>query len=163
MVFKDLVKRLIEIYKQNSVTIDLKRKNMINKFVFFTEYLFKIGVSAYLFCALPLVIVPIYFYFVEGESVQILPLYFPGINETTLFGYAIHIVLHIIYLFFGWAGSAGSDFFFALLIINVPLMSNILKDNFDELNGMLKEKKIDTWTVRGKLVNIILIYGEMTE
>lgn len=163
MIFKDLVQRLVEIYKQNSYTNDVKRKNMIERFVFYTEYIFKVGVSAYTLCALILLLVPIYIYFVDGGRIVLFNFFFPGTDETTFLGCVINFVLQVLELFFGLVGSAGSDFFFAMLIINVPVMSNILKDNFYEMNEILKEKKIDKLKVHGKFLNIILIYREMAE
>lgn len=159
----ELVNKLVSIYKENSFTNDPNRCEMIKLFVFLTEYMFKIGISAYLFACVPLFLTNIYFYFIKGELNPLVPLFIPGIDSNTYHGYIIHYVFHTIVILLGFVGSTCSDFFFAMLIINVPVMSNILKDNFDELNASMAQKKLNASIVHGKFINILLIYREKSQ
>lgn len=105
---------------------------------------------------------PLYVYVTENELIPIVDLYLPGVDETTTAGYFAYLIFHMILTSFGFIGSCCSDFLFTMMIINVPFMANILSENFDELNEILRDKEHDRLHVKMKFRNILLIHKEYT-
>lgn len=99
----------------------------------------------------------------ERKMIVIVDLYLPGIDETTKTGYVIHFVFHIILNSCAFMGSTCSDFCFTMIITNVPLMANILNENIDELNEIIRDKNQDRFNAKMKFRNILLIHKEITE
>ncbi|XP_073843668.1 odorant receptor 67d-like [Musca autumnalis] len=91
----------------------------------------------YLILTLGLICLPVYYKYVRGESIEVIPLRLPGIDKNTAVGKIIYQTFHICCVCFGMFGNFVSDAFMVLLILQVPLMKTILKMKFDELDEVL--------------------------
>ena len=76
-----------KLYNAHAKTECHDRAEYFRKFALFTEYLFKC-LCIVLFSAIILYfLMPIYVYVVENKLIPLMPLYLPGIDETTISGY----------------------------------------------------------------------------
>lgn len=57
-------------------------------------------------------------------------------------------------------GSACTDFMFIMIIVNTPVLSNILTDEVQEINGFLRKEEVDVMAATGKFRNILLMHRE---
>lgn len=158
-----LVDKIIDVYRQNSHSNVHKRYMLMNRFCNHTEMIFKLGSALYSLSVISYFLYPIYIYVLDREYMVLLPLYLPGVNEQSISGYTVLITFHIFLLIFGFVGSCASDFLFTMIIINARVMSNILRDNVNELNEILATKNYEKVTMKMKLKNIFLIHQEMTK
>lgn len=153
--------KIIMIYEVNAKSKSRKRNIMLQKYSVITEYVFKVGFSLYCLSVLFYFIYPIYVYYEFNEIIPIVPLYLPEVDEQHLKGYIIHLVFHLICMIVTLLASAGSDFVFALIVLNIPIMSSILGDNVDELNRISGDEEPDTLMMKAQLRNILIMHQEM--
>lgn len=158
-----MINKIVDIYKQNSNTKAYKRYRMCRRFTLYTEYIFKIGMVLYFVSISTFYLYPLYVYVTENEVAMIVDLYLPGVDESTIAGLVTHIIFHIILTTAAFMGSTSSDFLFTMIIINVPLMANILSENIDELNEIVRVEKHDRHHAKMKFRNILLIHKDITE
>lgn len=152
-----------DIYKVNVKTKDPKRRNVFGQFGFYTEIVFKCGTFLYFLSILGYFVYPIYMYLFKNEIVSLMPIYIPGINEDTIAGFVSITCYHIILLLVAFVAASAVDFMFTMLIVNTPLMSDLIKMEVEQLNDALTSEKVDKLLVKFKLRNILLMHREMTE
>lgn len=155
--------KIIDIYKQNSDIKAHNRYRMCRRFTLYTEYIFKIGMVLYTFSVFTYYLYPIYVYVTEKRLLLIVDLYLPGVDESTTSGYAIYFCFHMILTSYAFLGSSCTDFLFTMIIVNVPFMANILSENIDELNEILRTGEYDPYHAKMKFRNILLIHKEFYE
>lgn len=158
-----LVDKLVDIYKVNSKVTAHNRQEMLERYLTFTEYLFKIGLFLYIMATSGYFIYPFYRYVKFNEIIPIIPMFLPFVNEDSTIGFSILTFFHLNAILYGLLGCACSDFSFTMIIVNVPIFSNIIGDNITELNEMLKQKRPDPVLIKAKLRNILLQHQETTE
>ncbi|XP_031616751.1 putative odorant receptor 83c [Contarinia nasturtii] len=71
--------------------------------------------------------------------------------------------IHTVFIILAVIGSACTDFMFIMLIVNVPVLSNIFNENLSELNEMLREEDMNMLFVKAKLRNILLMHREFCD
>lgn len=157
-----MIDKIVDIYRQNASSNAYRRYRMCQRFALYTEFIFKIGMVLYLFSVSTYYVYALFVYVMEKKLVMLMYLFFPGLDESTNAGYVVHLVFHIILTTFGFIGSCGSDFCFTMIITNVPLMANILSENIDELNEIVRAKMHDRLHAKMKFRNILLIHKEIT-
>lgn len=158
-----MIRKIIDVYKHNSRTKHRRRQQLCRRFIFYTEFLFKIGVSTYFVAILAFFLYPIYMYFIHDELAPIAPVFLPGIDETTGWGYIVLVFFHTVEMYGAFFGTAGSDLLFAMLIINMPIMARIFSDNVDEFNEFIHEKAYDRLRMKMLFRNILLQHKEIIE
>lgn len=158
-----LVNKLIDIFKVNTTVMAHDRQAMLERYLIFTEYMFKVGLFLYAFASFGYFIYPIYSYVKFNKIVPILPSYLPFVDEDKTIGFTILTIFHLNVIVYGFLGSSCSDFSFTMVIVNVPILSKITCDNIIELNEILKEMRPNVVMIRAKLRNIILQHQEMAE
>lgn len=158
-----MIDKIINIYTQNSNIKAFKRYQLCERFTFYTEYIFKIGMSLYSLSVTTYYLYPAYTYITERKLIPIIDLYFPGIDENTPTGYVTYLIFHTTLSVLALIASSCSDFLFTMIIINVPFMATILSENIDELNEILRDEDHDRHFAKMKLRNIILIHKEFNE
>lgn len=155
-----LVDKLVEIFKANSNVMEHERQKLLARHLMFTEYFFKIAFAIYFITCIIFSVFPIVSYIVLGEMVIIDTLYLPGIDENSLTGYIILSIFHLNCVWFSALGSSGVDFIFSILILNVPVIANIIGDNIRDLNELLNEMRPKLVMIKAKLRNILIQYYE---
>lgn len=161
--FPYMADKLIVIFKLNSAGVSPSRRAIFERFVTYTEYIFKIG--SLLYCSSPFsyFIYPLYMYIYENEFVTLLPLYLPKVDEQTIFGYCLLAIFHTLLVVFATFATIGSDFFFIMIIMNVPTLANAFIDNIKELNNSLVKEKENLMKNRYLFRNIILLQKDLQE
>lgn len=158
-----MINKIIYVYKQNSNEKAYKRFRMCQQFMFYTEWIFKVGMGLYSLSLVSYYSYPLYVYVMKNEVTVIVDLYLPGVDEKSKAGYVTLLIFHIILTLTAFIGSCCSDFLFTMIIINVPLMANIFNANVNEINEILSDEKYDRFYAKMKFRNIILIHKEITE
>lgn len=83
-------------------------------------------------------------YILIGELDNIMPTHFPGINDKEITGYVIVAVFHLYILFIFVIGTAGSDLGLMTFVVHSYAMADIFQNAVNELNGLIRSKKINT-------------------
>lgn len=158
-----LIDQLVDICKANEKHQSYNRVRTLHRFVIFTENVLKYGILSYVLALLSYYAYPIYMYLQANEIVACLPVYMPYVDETTIIGYAILNVFHVICLLLGFFGSTCCDFTFTLIILNVPAMAYLFGATIDELNEQMMAPKRAWPVIRAQLRNILLQRQEVVE
>lgn len=159
----ELMDKIVGIFAENARTTLLKRLILMQKYSFFTELVLKLGLLAYALAGVVYLFTPIYFYYFNREIIPIIPLFFLFIDENTTVGYMVLTSIHVVFIILAVISSACTDFMFAMIIVNAPELSNIFRDNVEELNDILKEEKVNNVLAKAKLRNILLMHREIWE
>lgn len=159
----EVMDKFIDIYMMNAKTDKRSRQKLLHKYGFYTEVVLKGGFILYCLAVAFYFINPLYSYFFRNEIVALIPLYFPYFDENTKAGFIGISVIHIIFFVVSVVGSACTDFMFIMIIVNVPFLSNIFKDNLSDVNEMLREEEVNILFVKAKLRNILLMHREICE
>lgn len=162
-IIVDLMNNIIDIYAANAKAPSRNRLKLIQKYAIITEIVIKGGITVYTFAGLFYLINPFYSYYWRNELVPLIPLYLPYIDENTTIGFSFLTAMHAIYLFLAVIGTACTDFMFVMMVVNMPLLSNIFRDNINELNGILREENVNEPLAKAKFKNILLLHREFTE
>lgn len=116
----------------------------------------------YLSSALLYLINPVSAYITKGEFETLLFVFIPGVDPKRPIGYAVHLVYHLMMVFFGVAGTCCSDIFCFSTVIQLRPMQQILRQNIRELNEMLaKSPYTETALVKMQLRNILLMHKDL--
>lgn len=152
---------LHDIYKVNATTKNRRRAAIFDRFAYYTEVIFMCGIILYFLSALFYFLYPIYMYLIERKVVELIPTYFPGIDENTTSGFIMLSCYHGILMVAASIGISCSDLLFTMLIANTPIMANLIEMEVEQLNDYLEVKQSDM--IKLKLRNILLMHREMTE
>lgn len=136
---------------------------MFTRFAFLTEIIFKFGTFLYFVSGIAFLVYPLYMYFFKGELVTINPSYLPGIDETTVKGYIMITIYHIVLLSVAVVGATASDCLFTMLIANTPVLSLLIEMEVEQLNDALASENTDKLLVKSKFRNMLFMHREMTE
>ncbi|XP_070064397.1 odorant receptor 67d isoform X2 [Drosophila virilis] len=80
---------------------------------------------------------PLFHFIAYNQKLMVLQFLVPGIDHNSDSGHLMLITLHIMCLIFGAFGNFGGDMYLFLFITNVPLLKDIFKVKFEELNELL--------------------------
>lgn len=83
--------------------------------------------------------VPLFYYYVRKEKIDVIPLMIPGINPSNnrIENY-IYQFYHICCVIFSTFGNFASDTFMILIVVHVPMIKNIFKLKFDDMAETMK-------------------------
>lgn len=126
----NLVNNLVEIFKVNSNVKAHGRQEMLEWYLTFTEYLFKIGVPMYFISVTGYFIYPAYRYIYFREIISLLPTFLPFVDEKTSIGFVITLIAHLHFIVYALLGSSCSDFSFTMVKIRSTVSIRILNNNF---------------------------------
>lgn len=103
---------------------------------------------------LVIVAIPIYMLIFLETRTEIMPFKIPYIDFETDVGYYVTFVLHTISVFFGGFGNFVIDSWLFVYAAHIPLIKNILKCKFDELDKILDSSPKDVEKSRAPLNDI---------
>lgn len=159
----ELVDKLVDIFRINSKVSAHGRQVMLDRFLKYTEYLFKMALSLYVLASGGYFIYPFYRYKTADEMVPVMLSFLPFIDENTTSGYVILFVFHVNLIILGTLGTACSDLSFTMVIVNVPVLGNIFGDNIEDLNETLRDEHQNLRFIKARLMNILLQHREIFE
>lgn len=114
------------LFKVHIKTESKVRRALFERFAFYNEILFIVGVMVYCGAAASFFPYSIYMYLFEDKRVPLLSMYIPGIDENTLVGYFTLITLQILLLILAIIGMSACDIMYAMMLANIP---NFCTDN----------------------------------
>lgn len=106
---------------------------------------------------------PLSVYILTGEAVPMMPMYVPGIDETTKSGFIILTLIHI-----GWdcqaaIGVAVSDIFYSLILLHIWPLVELFESMFEQMNEAILEspKTAQSQKVKMWIRNLVLAHQEI--
>ncbi|XP_065359859.1 odorant receptor 67d-like [Calliphora vicina] len=133
-----LYREIIDMYETYELK-SLAYKQSLKYNISLVKKLLAITFATVLIVSIGVTVVPLYMLIFQNIRVDIMPFIFPFIDTSTDFGFYLTFVLHIICVFFGTYGNFIMDSWLFIYAAHVPLMKNILKCKFDDLDGILEE------------------------
>lgn len=152
---------ILDIYKCNAKTENMKIHKILNQTATLMEIILKTCGTLYLLAVLLFLLYPIYVYCSEGSLVMILPYTIPAVDPKSLNGYIITTAFQCIAFGLAYFGITSSDGFFCMTVFNIPIMKNIIAIEVNQLNDLLTDDKPQVHAVKFKLKNIVLMSREM--
>ncbi|XP_013106741.2 odorant receptor 67d-like [Stomoxys calcitrans] len=110
-----------------------KSVNLVVKVIKFVFFSYFINVSLFLMA------VPVYG-IIYKEKIFIMQMFIPGLDHTTDFGYYLLISIQLILMLFGGFGTFAADTFLINFITHVPMLKDILRCKFEDLNEALDDE-----------------------
>ena len=111
----NLVNKLVDIFKVNSSVKAHGRQEMLERYLTFTEYLFKIGIPLYFISTIGYFIYPAYRFIYFRDIIPILPTYLPFVDFHSYAGFIVHLIAHLHFVILAVLGSSCSDFSFTMV------------------------------------------------
>lgn len=134
---------------------------MLNKTGFLIEATFKFFFVLYICADVLIVIYPIYEYYFADNLITFLPYMIPGIDPQTFNGYIATMIFQFTGIVLAYFSLIVSDSYFCMIILNMPLMKNLIEIEVNQINDLLG--KHSALAIKFKLRNIVLMYKEMKE
>lgn len=106
---------------------------------------------------------PLFVYVIRRDLVPMLPMFVPGIDETTNLGFAILSGLHIMWATQGAVGLMFADMFYSLILLHVWPMVDIFGSMFEQMNTAIlaRPKLTESLEIKLWLGNIIKTHQEI--
>lgn len=104
---------------------------------------------------------PIYVYVVENNLVPLMPIFLPGIDETTTSGYVQLMIIQLIQITVCVMGFLAFEFLLEIIIISSMIFGKLIALETELINNDLENGMILNATYR--LKNILLMHQEMSE
>lgn len=155
-----MVDFILAIYKRNIPSKNPKRIELFHFYSLLGEYTFKGGLFCYILAMLGYFVYPAYMYFFEGEIVTLVPIYVPTVDHQTYKGYIITTSFHALLIILCFFGTTGNDFYFAMIIINAPMMAALVEDEVNILNAGLTKKSLKRAEAFQRQRNILQMHSE---
>ena len=152
-----------DIYKEQVATKCRDRLVYFHKFALFTEIFFKATFASFLIAIFAFLLYPIYMYFMHDEIVPILPIYLPLIDASTVIGYTMMSLYHLIMFTLATTGFGALEFLLAIVIVNTLIFAKLISWDLQQMNVELQEGESRTLTVKLHFKNVLLMHQEMDQ
>lgn len=150
-----------QLYNIHAKTASPARAEYFRKFAMFTEFLFKFLTFVLLMAVIFFFIVPIYVYATENRLVPLIPLYLPGIDETTNTGYMLLLLLHSTQTVMCVIGFVAFEFLLEIIVINSLIFGKLIALDTEMISNELENGMRHNAIYR--LKNIFIMHQEMAE
>lgn len=150
------------LYKENIKTECLERLEYFRKFALFTDYFFKILLFFYISTVSTCFVYPFFVYFTQNEVVPIMPLYVPYVDESTVIGFTIISIYHVLMVLLASFGISATDFFLAIIIISSLMFAKLITLELRQIQMDLQEKCSEI-ELKARFRNILRMHKEMCE
>lgn len=147
------------MYNIHANTGSHARAEYFRKFAMFTEFLFKFLSFMLLVAVIFFFIVPVYVYVMENKLVPLIPLYMPGIDETTTTGYLLLLLLHSAQILMSVIGFLAFEFLLEIIVINSMIFGKLIALDTELINNDLENGMRHDAIYR--LKNIFMMHQEM--
>lgn len=115
----------------------------------------------YVIAVLACSIFPVVYDALYNEKTLMMQFLIPGLDPATTTGFYLLSALHVFCLSLGAFGNFASDMYLLTFIGNVPLLKNILRCKFEDLNGIMDRETQPTRNqVRDAMVDIVVWHKE---
>lgn len=156
-----IIRKIQNLYKVHITTTSPDRIGYFRNFALFTEILFKVMSILYFPPILVFMSYPIYVYVTTNQLVPIIPLYVPMIDETTIVGFIILAIYHIINIILGTLGLIAIDYFMAIVITSSLIFAKLISADLQQINCDLMENDSRLMAAKARFRNIFWMHQEM--
>lgn len=106
---------------------------------------------------------PLFVFVLRAQSEPMLPLFVPGINETSTIGFGLLSGLHSVWATQGAVGMMFSDMFYKVMLLHIWPMVHVFGSMFQEMDEaiLVKPPLAGTLEVRLWMRNIIMVHREI--
>lgn len=125
--------QLRKIYAQNE-TSSTANFRLLHKWSGFFIGLCKIMCASIIFVGAFLMLRPCIVYWLTNERIMIVPIWVPGVDETTANGYALTSAYHVFVVVLAIVGTIGSDTMFVMFVLHIWPMCEIFANSFADIN-----------------------------
>lgn len=146
-MYRFLHKEIVGIY----ITYEQKTKSyhlLLNESINLVKKLIAFLLGTVVLTVISVIGVPILYQVAFNQRIFIMPFFFPYLDYNTDLGYYLTSTFHVICVVFGGMGNFISDSWCFVFAAHIPLIKNILKAKFDELDKVVNEKpkvEKDVW------------------
>lgn len=151
------------LYKVHTHTESHSRAKFMQQCAFITEIVFKLMTSTYILAVFAFFMLPIFVYVVTGELIPIAPIYMPGIDENTVNGYVLLVVMHTSFFFIAVLGFIATEFFLAIVIMSTMIFGKLIAADMKLINDDVEQAQPNILHARLRLKNVLLMHQEMCE
>ncbi|XP_075146694.1 odorant receptor 67d-like [Haematobia irritans] len=111
--------------------------------------------AVYIIAVAELVLLVPWYFFIYNKRIFVMQFILPGIDPETDFGYYITNCVHCLCMTFGAFGNFAADSLFVAHVSHIPLLKDILRCKFHDLNKVLEDDNLENQNeVRDMLRNI---------
>lgn len=150
---------LKQIYNSNLKTPE--NQAIFTEFSKILRFCARLIIFNYSFCVASFYLSPMIIYFVTGSAEPIMPLFLPGTSPESVTDYCINTVYHIFAIFCAGAVYIFFDVLFAVQVLHVILMTNILRNKIRAINDMVSAKNQSRFEIIVNFRNIMIIHNEI--
>lgn len=158
--FLKMITFIENLFKLHIKSKSQVRLQLFQRFAFYTDLIVNLAKIMYFgspFLVLPY---PVYMYYFHDQRIPLIALYIPGIDENTTTGYCILICIQFVLMVITAVGMNAVDVFYAVILCNVPILAQLIKDEINQLNSTLASNPSDTHTWKFKFQNILKMKRE---
>lgn len=112
-------------------------------------------------CAFIFIAYPVLMFFIFQTVEPCLPIFVPGIDFNTKYGYIITSIYHYVVIFMGLIGLWYCDSIFLNLVFNIMMMSELQTNQLSMINDDLNSNDKNDPTIRMRLSNFFSMHQEM--
>lgn len=154
------IDRLKRIYQPNLQTTE--NLAIFDRFTRILRTCAKLIASNYMMCVVSFYASPAIIYFVTGSADPIMPLFLPGTSPDSVRGYIISTIYHIYAIFCAGCVYIFFDVAFAVQILHVILMTDLLMNKVRAINDMAADGKRNcSLQVLINFRNVLMLHNEM--
>lgn len=150
---------LKQIYETNLKTLENQR--VLVNFTKILRTCVKLIIFNYTFCVSSFYLSPVIIYSVTGSADPIMPLFLPGTSPDSMVGFTISTIYHLFAIFCAGAVYIFFDVLFAVQVLHVILMSNILRNKICAINEMVTAKNPSHPEIIVNFRNVLIIHNEI--
>lgn len=158
-----MITTIQNLYKVHTNTESHKRAKFMHQCAFVTEIVFKLMFSAYMLAIFAFFMLPIFVYVVTGELIPIAPIYIPGIDENTVTGYVLLVVIHTLCFGVAVLGFIATEFLLAIVIMSTMIFGKLIAADMKLINDDVEQAEPNILYARLRLKNVLLMHQEMCE
>lgn len=157
-----LINSLEFLFKDNIITKAIEHLKFLRIASIMCDAITKIITGLYVvFILLFFFGYPLISYFVYEEIQPIVPVYIPGIDESSTAGFIIMTTFHVIFVTFGGISFAAIDCVCVIIILGAVIYGFLIKLDANALNDELRNNGGDRISVKVRFRNILMMQREM--
>lgn len=126
------------IYKDHEYKEDHYRQHLDDRLTLVKRIMYVL-LQIYFILTMALLSVPVFYQLILKNRIEVYHLLIPGVPNDTEWGSIVHQLFHMLCACLGSFGNFASDTMCFLIVAHIPLMKNIIKCKFDDLNATLSQ------------------------
>lgn len=138
------------------------RLEYFRKFALFTEFLFILEFILYCCAVIIFFLFPFYMYFFQSKLIPIIPIFIPFLDENTIIGYTILVIIQTYFVISALLGLLSYDYFNSVLFTSSLMYAKLIRWEMDAIHIEMQDNATK-WRVNGRLRNLLQMHQEIFE